>query len=174
MIPNVLIERAVSAVVEDLGPLNEKKSNKTFTLRGRGHKPVTFKKGALHAQLGVPVDKPIPPGKKRDALAGEYGPLAKKRATAAFKGILKKGRKTAGKSESFADVQIEQAIDLVVAEQGTITAPTKPQTRPDVHPMTPKRPAPTPRSPIRPAPGITPRPKGRMNRDVKLFAKARK
>jgi len=73
----------------------DEKGGKTFSLKGRGKKPATFKKGALHRQLDVPQDKPIPPGKKKAALAGEYGPLAKKRATAAFKGILKKGRETA-------------------------------------------------------------------------------
>jgi len=69
---------------------------RTFTLKGRkGKKAKTFKKGALHRQLGVPEGEKIPESKKRAALAGRYGPLAKKRATAAFRGILAAGRKTA-------------------------------------------------------------------------------
>lgn len=58
-----------------------------------------FKKGALHRQLGVPESKPIPAGKKKAALSGKYGSLAKKRAVAAFKGILAKGRQTASAPE---------------------------------------------------------------------------
>jgi len=69
--------------------------SKTTTMRAPGKKPITFKRGGLHEQLGVPKDKPIPPGKKAAALRGEYGPLAKKRATFAFKGALKAGRETA-------------------------------------------------------------------------------
>lgn len=56
--------------------------------------PLTFKRGALHSQLGVPQDEPIPAAKKRKALAGGYGPLAKKRASFAFTGALAAGRKT--------------------------------------------------------------------------------
>jgi hypothetical protein len=56
--------------------------------------PFTFKRGALHQQLGVPQGEPIPAAKKRAALAGDDGPLAKKRATFAFKGALAAGRKT--------------------------------------------------------------------------------
>ena len=65
----------------------------TQTIRGGG-KPLTFKKGALHQQLGVPESEPISTAKKEAALAGEYGPLAKKRATFAFKGALAAGRKS--------------------------------------------------------------------------------
>lgn len=71
------------------------KSTKTVVIRSRGKKPVKFKGGALHQQLHVPPNEPIPPGKKADALAGQYGPLAKKRAVMAFRGLLKKGRETA-------------------------------------------------------------------------------
>ncbi len=68
------------------------------TIRGTGNqKPLTFKKGALHAQLGVPEGQPIPDSKKKAALSGQYGPLAKKRANFAFKGALAAGRKTAGR-----------------------------------------------------------------------------
>jgi len=66
------------------------------TIKGKaGQKPLKFKKGALHAQLGVPDGEPIPASKKAAALAGKYGALAKKRAVFAFKGALAKGRKTA-------------------------------------------------------------------------------
>ncbi len=73
------------------------RKKKTVTIKKRGKKPITFRKGALHRALGVPEDKPIPPGKKRAALAGKYGPKVKKMATFAFKGALKKGRQTAAK-----------------------------------------------------------------------------
>lgn len=72
-------------------------AKKTFTLKKPGKKPATFRKGALHRILGVPEDKPIPPGKKKDALAGKYGPKAKQMAVNAFKGILKTGRETSKK-----------------------------------------------------------------------------
>ena len=65
------------------------------TIKAKGKKPITFKPGALHSQLGVPQGTPIPAAKKRAALAGKYGPLAKKRAVFAFKGALAAGRKTA-------------------------------------------------------------------------------
>lgn len=39
-----------------------------------------FKKGALHAELGVAPDKKIPAAKMQAALAGRKGPLAEKRA----------------------------------------------------------------------------------------------
>ena len=65
------------------------------TMSAPGKKPISFKKGALHSQLGVPQGKPIPSSKKRAALAGDYGSLAKKRANFGFKGALAAGRKTA-------------------------------------------------------------------------------
>lgn len=71
---------------------------KTFTLgKQKGKKAIKFRKGALHRALGVPEDQPIPASKKRAALAGRYGPEAKRMATNAFRGILAKGRKTASK-----------------------------------------------------------------------------
>jgi len=45
-----------------------------------GKKPITFREGGLHASLGVPQGKPIPPSKMKAALAGRYGPLAAKQA----------------------------------------------------------------------------------------------
>jgi len=69
----------------------------TQVIRAKGKKPMVFKKGGLHRQLGVPEGQPIPVSKKKAALAGNYGPLAKKRAVFAFKGALKAGRKTAAK-----------------------------------------------------------------------------
>ncbi len=69
------------------------KKGKKVTMRAKGKKPITFKKGALHEQLGVPAGEPIPASKKRAALSGKRGPLAKKRATFAFKGALAAGRK---------------------------------------------------------------------------------
>lgn len=64
------------------------------TLRKKGRRPISFKKGALHRELGVAEGEPIPESKKRAALSGRDGPLAKKRATFAFKGALAAGRAT--------------------------------------------------------------------------------
>jgi len=71
--------------------------SKRVTMRKKGKEPISFEKGALHKQLGVPEGKPTPEAKKRAALAGEYGPLAKKRAVFAFKGALAAGRKKRSK-----------------------------------------------------------------------------
>lgn len=68
-----------------------------MTIKAKGKKPITFNKGGLHRSLGVPEGKKIPEGKKRAALAGEYGPKAKKQAVLAFKGALSAGRKTVAK-----------------------------------------------------------------------------
>jgi hypothetical protein len=70
---------------------------KTVTIKSKGKKPLTFKKGGLHESLGVPEGKPIPPGKKQAALEGKYGPKAKKQANFGFKGALAAGRKTVAK-----------------------------------------------------------------------------
>jgi hypothetical protein len=67
----------------------------TVVMKKKGKKPISFQKGALHRQLGVPEGQPIPESKKKAALAGRYGPLAKKRAVFAFKGALAAGRRTA-------------------------------------------------------------------------------
>jgi len=73
----------------------------TVVIKGKkGQKPLVHEKGALHEKLGVPQDKTIPPGKKAAALAGKYGPLAKKEAIYAFKGALAKGRQTAEANKS--------------------------------------------------------------------------
>ena len=49
----------------------------TVNIPGTG---IKFQKGGLHESLGVPQGQPIPPGKMRDALAGKYGPKAKRQA----------------------------------------------------------------------------------------------
>ncbi len=66
-------------------------------MKKKGRKPISFKRGALHEQLGVPAGEPIPAGKKGAALRGEYGPLAKKRAVFGFRGPLAAGRKKRSK-----------------------------------------------------------------------------
>ncbi len=68
---------------------------KVVTITKKGREKISFRKGALHRALHVPEDEPIPPGKKRAALAGRYGPKVKTMAVLAFKGALKKGRETA-------------------------------------------------------------------------------
>jgi hypothetical protein len=69
----------------------------TQVIAAKGKKPIAFTKGALHKALGIPMNKPIPPGKKRDALAGKYGEKARKQANLAFRGALAKGRETASR-----------------------------------------------------------------------------
>ena len=84
--------------------VKRKKAGKTVKVGGTqtikptkaGQKPLKFKKGGLHASLGVPQGKKIPSGKMSAALSGKYGPLAKKRASFA-KNVLSKGRKTASR-----------------------------------------------------------------------------
>ena len=58
------------------------KTGQKVTLKPKkaGQKKITYKKGGLHASLGVPQNKPIPKNKLRGALAGDYGPKAKKEA----------------------------------------------------------------------------------------------
>lgn len=74
----------------------KKPSVKTVTLKPtrKGQKPIIFKKGALHRALGVPEGEPIPLGKKKRALKGDYGPKVKKQANFGFRGALTKGRQT--------------------------------------------------------------------------------
>jgi len=84
-------------------PRAKKRKGKTVRVGGtqviaaKGKKPLAFQKGALHKALGVSMDKPIPPGKKRDALKGKYGKKVQKQARFAFCGALAKGRETASK-----------------------------------------------------------------------------
>lgn len=65
---------------------------KTKTIRKKGKKPITFKPGALHAQLGVPQGEKIPASKMAAARSGSLGPLAEKRANFA-KNVLTGGKK---------------------------------------------------------------------------------
>lgn len=39
-------------------------TKKTVTMKAKGKKPITFKKGGLHKSLGVPEGAPIPSGKE--------------------------------------------------------------------------------------------------------------
>ena len=57
------------------------KVGQKVTLKAKkGQKKITFKKGGLHATLGVPQGKPIPAGMMAAARAGKYGAKAKKEA----------------------------------------------------------------------------------------------
>ena len=64
---------------------------------GKGRKPLRFREGALHAQLGVPAGEKIPAAKMAEAKSGDLGPLAQKRANFAM-GVLAQGRRTAMKN----------------------------------------------------------------------------
>jgi len=65
---------------------------------GKGQSPVSFHKGGLHQSLGVPQGQKIPSGKMQSALAGSYGPKAKKQANFA-RGMLAAGRRTANRGK---------------------------------------------------------------------------
>ena len=71
--------------------------SESVTPKASSKTPITFKRGALHEQLGVAADEPIPAAKRDAALAGAYGELAAKRARFAYKGPLATGRKTAAR-----------------------------------------------------------------------------
>lgn len=86
---------ATKASIRRKRPGRTPKPGETVTIKAKGKKPLKFEKGALHRALNVPMDKPIPPSKKRAALEGKYGKEVKKMAVFAFKGALKKGRETA-------------------------------------------------------------------------------
>ncbi len=70
----------------------------TVTLKPqhKGQKKVTFKEGGLHASTHTPMGQPIPKQKIQKALAGDYGPLARKQALM-YVNMLKKGQRTAAK-----------------------------------------------------------------------------
>lgn len=72
---------------------------KTVTIepQKKGQTGMSFQKGALHRQLHVPEGEKIPAEKREAALAGKYGPQAKRRANFGFKGALAAGRRTAAK-----------------------------------------------------------------------------
>lgn len=76
-------------------PDGSKDSKKVVIAGGKkGQKPISFQEGGLHESLGVPPDKPIPPGKMAAAKAGKYGPKAQKQAN--FAGALAKMRPSKG------------------------------------------------------------------------------
>lgn len=52
----------------------------TIKPKKTGQKKITYTKGGLHASLGVPQGQPISKSKLRSAIAGNYGPKAKKEA----------------------------------------------------------------------------------------------
>ena len=53
---------------------------KLKVIKKKGKKPIKFKEGALHAQLGVKQDEKIPASKMEAAASGDMGKLAQKRA----------------------------------------------------------------------------------------------
>ena len=67
------------------------KTGGTEVIRKAGRKPIAFKKGGLHATLGVPQGKKIPTAMMREALAGKHGAKAKKQAMFA-KNVLVGGK----------------------------------------------------------------------------------
>lgn len=53
---------------------------KTETIRKKGKPSITFTPGGLHSSTGTPKGQPIPAAKKAKALAGGFGPKAKRQA----------------------------------------------------------------------------------------------
>jgi len=57
------------------------KTGQKVTLKAKpGQKKISFTKGGLHASTGTPQGQKIPASKKKAALAGKYGPKAKRQA----------------------------------------------------------------------------------------------
>lgn len=55
-------------------------SKATETIRKAGKNPITFKRGGLHRHTHTPMGQKIPDSKVRKAMAGGFGPEAKKEA----------------------------------------------------------------------------------------------
>lgn len=53
---------------------------KTIEPKKEGQKPITYKPGGLHRSTNTPSGDKIPQKKFERALAGSYGPLARKQA----------------------------------------------------------------------------------------------
>lgn len=74
----------------------KRRATRTITPKRKGQKRLTFKQGALRAQLGTTKKGTIPKGKLDAAAKGRYGPKAQKRALFA-KNVLKAGRRRKGR-----------------------------------------------------------------------------
>ena len=66
---------------------------KTIKPTKPGQKKITFHPGGLHRSTGTPLGKKIPAKKRAAALAGRYGPKAKKEALFAQNVLVGKKRK---------------------------------------------------------------------------------
>lgn len=53
---------------------------KTIEPKKEGQKPITYHPGGLHSSTGTPQGKKIPQAKFERALAGGFGPKARKQA----------------------------------------------------------------------------------------------
>lgn len=53
---------------------------RTIKPKKKGQKTIKYRPGGLHASTGTPKGQKIPKSKLRAALAGRYGPKAKKQA----------------------------------------------------------------------------------------------
>lgn len=68
------------------------KIGQKVTLKAKsGQKKITYTKGGLHSSTGTPQGQKIPASKKAAALAGKYGPKARKQAV--FANNVLTGRK---------------------------------------------------------------------------------
>lgn len=91
---------ARKAAVRRKRPGTTPKPGETVTIgpEKKGQTPLKFKKGGLHASLGVPQGKKIPEHLIAEAIAGSHGPKAQKQARF-YRQVLKKGQRTARKGK---------------------------------------------------------------------------
>lgn len=78
--PKTPIEGVVKKSAKGVSMKTSKVGQKVTLKAKPGQKKISFKKGGLHAALGVPQGKKIPAGKKAAAIAGKYGAKAKREA----------------------------------------------------------------------------------------------
>lgn len=64
---------------------------RTIKPKRKGQKKITFTPGGLHRSTGTPMGQKIPAGKMAAAMAGRYGPKAKKQAMFA-RNVLRRGK----------------------------------------------------------------------------------
>ena len=74
-------------------------AKETIAPTKKGQKPITFKKGGLHASTGTPAGKKIPAKKMAEATSGKLGPKAEKQAL--FKKNVLTGKKKRGTSDGY-------------------------------------------------------------------------
>lgn len=87
--PKVKAPRKMHEIASDM-KVSDVAEGETTTMKPKkaGQKPITFKKGGLHASTGVPAGKKIPAAKHAAAASGKLGLKAKRQETF-FRNVLK-------------------------------------------------------------------------------------